>query len=468
MHLLRRRLTLYLLALVLACSALAAPAKTPDPFSPADQKVLDDIERGSFLFFWNEAHPQSGLVPDKTGIQVCSVAGVGFGLAALPVGVERGFITRAQGESRALTILRTLQASDARHAGVFAHFIDIATGKATPGGYEHDASTIDTALLLAGVLTAGEYFLGEAERLANDIYARVNWRAFVNPRTNLVHMSWKPKAWNAMEGEGDFTIGTWDQYTDETLLIALLGVAAPNPAFRLGPEAMTNWKRPVGRYKGEPFIYSYPGALFTYTFAQCFVDFRRTGKDPLGADWFRNTVEAVKANRDWCRDHAPKFTTYGQDRWGVTAGSGPGDSYIVPGCQPCGNASDDLLEGGTLHPYGAAMALPFLPGEAMAALRQMRHFTVGGRPIWKDPAQGGYGFTDGFNVDRNWISEQVFAVAQGPMLLLVENARSGLVWDCFMAHPCLIAGLKRAGFTDPLDIPSPAASTPLLLTAKER
>lgn len=464
---LRRRFVHYLFALILACCAMALPAQTPAPFPPADQKILDEIELGSFLFFWKEADPRSGLAPDKTGVRECSVAGVGFGLAALPVGIERGFITRQQGEARALTILRTLDASDARHAGVFAHFIDIETGKTTPGGYEHDASTIDTALLIAGALTAGEYFKGETERLANKIYGQVNWRAFVNAETNLVRMAWKPKAWNDMEGEGEFSECSWDHYTDETLLIALLGISAPNTAFRLAPEAMTNWLRPVGRYKGEPFIYTFPGTLFTYTFAQCFIDFRRAGKDTLGTDWFQNTVEAVKANRDWCRDHASKFATYGQDRWGITAGSGPDNSYIVPGCLPCGNKLDNP-EGGTLHPYGAAMALPFLPGEAMAALRQMRDFQVGGRAVWKDPAQGGYGFADGFNVDRNWIGDQVFAVAQGPMLLLVENARSGLVWDYFMAHPAIKAGLLRAGFKGPLGIDDPGkGSPPLLLTATE-
>ena len=445
MNVLRRRITQYLFTLILLCSVMAPLAQTPDPFSCADQKILDEIERGSFFFFWKEADPHSGLAPDKTGVRECSVAGVGFGLAALPVGVTRGYVTHAEGEARAQAILRTLQASDAQHAGVFAHFIDISTGKTTPNGYEHNASTIDTALLIAGALTAGEYFKGEAERLANDIYGQVNWRAFVNPETNLISMAWKPKAWNAMAGEGEFTPSSWDHYTDETLLVALLGISAPNPAFRLAPEAITNWKRPVGRYQGEPFIYSYPGAFFTYTFAQCFFDFRRTGKDPLGVDWFQNTVHAAQANRDWCRNHAGQFATYGQDRWGITAGSAPDSRYIVPGCQPRGEAGD-TPEAGTLHPYGAAMALPFMPADGMAALRQLRDFKVGGRPIWHDPAQGGYGFADGFNVERNWIADQVFSIAQGPMLLLVENARSGLVWDYFMGHPAIQDGLQRAGF----------------------
>lgn len=442
---LSRALSRALLALLLVACALTLRAQTPDPFTSADQKILGEIERGAFQFFWKEGDPRSGLVPDKTGVPECSVAGAGFGLAALPVGVERAYITRAEGEARALAILRTLQASDACHAGVFAHFIDISTGKTTRRGYQHNASTIDTALLLAGALTAGEYFKGEARRLADGIYGRVNWRAFLDPKTGMVHMSWKPAAWNAMEGEGEFTKSSWNHYTDETLLVVLLGIAAPNPAFRLAPETLTNWKRPAASYKGESFIYSYPGTFFTYTFAQCFIDFRRVGKDPLGVDWFQNTVRAAEANRDWCRDRAARFATYGQDRWGVTAGSGPDGRYIVPGGLPRG-AKGESPEEGTLHPYGAAMALPFLPADAMAALRHLRDFKVGDRPIWHAPELGGYGFPDGFNVDRKWIADRVFAIAHGPMLLLIENARSGMVWDAFMAHPAIKEGLQRAGF----------------------
>lgn len=425
-----------------------APRPAGAGFSNDDERLLEEISRASFEFFWKESHPDSGLVRDKTGEDVCSVASLGFGLAALPIGAERGWVSRQAAQERALKALKTIKHSGARHNGMYCHFIDFASGNTSQLGYESVASSIDTALMVAGAIVAGEYFGGEVRGLADDIVAGVDWRSFVDPGNGQVYMAWKPEETGNMAGAGGFERQTWNWYTDETLLIALLGQATPVDKHRLKPETMTNWKRPVGSYKdGEPFIYSYPGTLFTYVFAHCFYDFSGsgTGSGPLGVDWLENTRCAVRANRDWCRDNSGKYPTYGRHRWGITAGSGPGDEYVVPGHPPRGGR--DQGRPGTLHPYGAGMSVPFEPVDAMKALREMRELKVNGKPIWQSIDEGGYGFWDGFKIEEGWVSNQVIGIAQGPMLLCIENARSGLVWTLMMQNEDVGKGLARAGFS---------------------
>ncbi len=422
-----------------------------DAASPADDALLDEISRSAFLFFVRQADPDSGLVRDKTGVEYCSIASVGFGLAALPVAAERGWISRKEAETRALRALRTLANSSAHHQGVFCHYIDLRTGRPTKRGYEQAASTIDSALLMAGVITAGQYFSGECGKLADDLFARINWRRFLNPDTGLVYMAWQPERFDHMNGPGQFKKATWNWYTDETLLICLLGLSAPNERHRLNADCMTKWKRPKGRYgNGDEFIYTWPGTLFTHMFANCFYDFHQMGKEAQGVDWFENTRRAAAANRDWCRGNASSFKTYGRDRWGITACGGPGNRYVVPGHQPRGSKGDSPA-GGTLAPYGAAMALPFIRNDAMAALRHMRNLKIDGRPLWRDPEQGGYGLPDAFNIDERWISDRTFGIAHGPMLVMIENARTGLIWKSFMSNSHIRAGIRRAGFRHVLD-----------------
>ena len=444
-----------LLILILGgCSLFREPAPH-SPFSPDDQALLDRIEHGCFLYFWNEANPDTGLVRDKTGVEVCSVASQGFALAALPIGVERGFVKYGDAEERALRALRTLHESNAHYKGTFCHFIDMETGRATVGGYESGSSSIDHALLMAGAIAAGEYFGGESKKLAEDLFSRTNWMAHSNPEKKQVYMTWIPETWGQMQGPGKFDPQTWDWYSDETLLVALLGISSPIEEHRLEPEYLTSWVRKKGRFKNYEYIYSWPGTLFTYMFAHCYFDFSRMGPDPHGVDWHFNTAMAVRANRDWCREHRDRFKTYGTDRWGITAGSGPGGRYVVPGHPPRGESGENA-EQGTLHPYGAGMSLPFLPGDAMDALRHMKDLEIQGQPVWIDPNKGGYGFMDGFNMDQDWVSDQVIGIAHGPMLLMIENARTGLIHELFMKSEYIKEGIQRAGFSGRQKKPEPS------------
>lgn len=415
-------------------------------FTADEEALLEEISRATFEFFRIHTHPVSGLVKDTSIRPVCSAASLGFGLAALPIAVERGYLSKQEALTRALQAMKTLETSKARHLGMYCHFIDYATGRPTDLGYEPIVSSIDTALLIAGAVTAGEYFGGQVRELAQALYAGVNWAAFVNPENGQVYMSWRADDPEQMERGGHFEKQAWDWYTDETLLIVLLGLGAPNPDYRLAPEAMSNWHRPKGRYKDGPeYIYTYPGTLFTYMFAHCFYDFRATGPDGQGIDWFENTRRAVLANRDYCRDQAGIYSTYGQNRWGITAGSGPHGQYVVPGHAPRGAACDQGIHG-TLHPYGAGMSVPFVPADSLAALREMRHLTVCGKPVWISIEDGGTGFRDGFNMQECWVSDHEIGIGQGPMLLLIENARTGLIWNCMMNNSYIRNGLRRAGF----------------------
>lgn len=428
--------------IIFAVMALMPSMVCRASFNAEDSKLLDEIEKASFQFFWKEADVNSGMVRDTSaaGKNVCSVASVGFGLAALPIGVERKYVSYEAAKSRALNTLRTLEKSKAQYKGIFCHFVDMKTGSATQLGYESSASTIDTALMMAGMIVAGEYFGGDVQKLSEKIFSRADWAAFVNPENGQVYMACDINT-------GKFEKQTWDWYSDETLLIVLLGQSAPDANKRLAPQTMTNWNRPVGKYKdGKSYVYSYPGTLFTYMFAHCFYDFQKTGVDSLGVDWFENTCDAVKANRDWCRDHSSEYKSYGQNRWGITAGSGPNGSYVVSGHPPKGTSDNDGY--GTLHPYGAAMALPFVSDDAMSALKEMRNLKIDNKPIWQSPKNGGFGFWDGFNIDKHWVSKDVIGIAQGPMLLMVENARTGLVWKLMIKNENVRDGLKRCGFKE--------------------
>lgn len=433
-----------------SCARLHRDGPPDHVATPEEDALLEEITRASFQYFIDYAHPETGLIADKISAdRICSVAAQGFGFAALPIAVERGYIDFDEGYERALRALRTLHGSSGRRFGLFAHFLDIETGDASLEAYEVGVSTIDSALMIVGALGAGEYFEGEVKELANRIYEEMNWVAFQNPaRGNQLHMLWEPEDGRNFEGPGRFTPPTWDWYSDETLLIVLLGVSAPREEHRLPMEAWSNWHMPVGSDGRRSFVYTYPGTLFTYTFANLFFDFSRLGDDPNGINWWDNTRAAVLSNRDWCRANANRFATYGRDRWGITAAGGPAYTYVVPGHQPRGAAEDDPA-GGILAPYGAGMSVPWEPRDSIAALRHMRELVVGGEPLWKSVEDGGYGFWDSFSIDKEWVGKDVFAIAQGPMMLGIENYRTGLVWDLVMSNAHLREGFARSGFSVP-------------------
>ncbi|HEX6961946.1 MAG TPA: glucoamylase family protein [Lacipirellula sp.] len=450
------------MALVLAHLSHAAVAQEPPDilrsaatqeaieykFSAADERLLDAVQRGCFNYLWSEVHPKSGLVKDRREVNVCSTAGVGFQLSAIPIAIERGWITREQGEQRALRILKTLAArTDNRKFGVLLHFVDLETGGVLPGRRSDVASTVDHALFLAGAIAAAEYLGGEVRELVNKFIADTNWKAFDVSERGFITMGWRA-ADTRLDGPGDFSKFDWHVASDEELLVYFLAAGSPNPDFAGDPRDYYRLERTVKRHGDlDPYVVSWNGSLFTYFFAHCWIDYARFAADEPGrfdvdaprVDWLENSRRATLTHRRRCIEAADRFKTLAENRWGFAPCTGlnaqgkPG--YLVQGLRP--NLMDkDEWDNGTVAPYAAGSSIMFTPAESMAALRAYRNLkTAGGQPlVWRDPAEGGYAFADSFNLDQPHVSDDNIAIDVGPMLVAIENVRTGLVWRLFMQH----------------------------------
>ena len=388
-----------------------------------DAGFLDMVERQSFQYFVKCADPATGLVLDKASnskapdfkYAPASIAAVGFGLAALPAGVERGWISKEAAEERVKTTLKFFSEKMESERGFFYHFVDMETGKRV---WNCEISSIDTALFLAGALTAAQYFESpEIKDLAQKLYERVDWKWMTNG-SPLLAMGWTP--------EKQFLTASWNEYNESMVMYIL---ALGSPTFPLAADSWTAIKRTWGRYHAHDLILS--PSLFTHQFSHAFIDFRN--KHDAFADYFENSVQATLANRQFCIDNAESFKTYGKDSWGLTASIGP-DGYKAYGAPP-----GPALHDGTVAPSAAAASIVFTPEYSISA---MKHFYSKYRAgLW-----GNYGFSDSFNLDRNYFAADAFGINQGPTVLMIENYRSGLIWKLFMSRPEVQKGMKAAGF----------------------
>lgn len=384
----------------LLCAALVLPQSG---FSQ-DEQFLDRLEHDSILYFAEQANSVNGLIKDSSRPGApCSVAAVGFGLSAMCIGQSRGWIDRDKAYERVVKTLRMFRDNVPHEHGFFYHFLDMRTGART---WNSELSSIDTALFLAGALFAGEYFKGtEVEDIARELYERVDWPWMMNGKS-VMCMGWQP-------GSG-FLWYYWDSYSEAIILYAL---AIGSPTHPISKEAWSVWKRPVDSYNGLDVVYCYTGSLFTYQYSHAYIDFRNLYDGDI--NYFENSVNATKANREFCIDNASKHKTYGDDSWGLTASLGP-DGYRGYGAKP-GEAYHD----GTISPCAAAGSVVFDPDAAIAALKKM--YDEHGKFLY-----GKYGFKDAFNIDKGWWAEEHLAIDVGITLLMVENYRSGLVWEKFM------------------------------------
>ena len=369
-----------------------------------DAAFLDKLEYDSILYFAGEANPANGLIKDSSRPGApASVAAVGFGLTALCIGSERGWIDREQAYERALKTLRTFRDTVPNERGFFYHFLDMRTGSRA---WSSELSSIDTALFLAGALFAGEYFKGtEVEILAKEIYDRVDWQWMMNGR-NVMCMGWRP--------ESGFLPYYWDSYSEAMILYAL---AIGSPTYPIPAGSWRAWSRPVDSYKDYKLIHCYTGSIFTYQYSHAWIDFRKIYDD--GVNYYENSVSATKANREFCIDNATAHKTYGEDSWGLTACIGP-SGYRGYGARP-GEAFND----GTIAPSGMAGSIVFDWQASIAGLKNLydRH----GKALY-----GKYGFKDAFNVDKNWWAEEYLGIDVGITALMLENYKTGLVWEKFM------------------------------------
>ncbi|MDD5645529.1 MAG: glucoamylase family protein [bacterium] len=402
-----------------------------------DDEFLDVISKTSFDYFWNEIDEGSGLVKDATGHDYCNIANVGFCLSAYCIGVERGWAEKEEAEKRCLKILDTFLNDVEGAYGFYYHFVKLGSGKRDGNS---EVSTIDTAIFLCGVITAGEYFGGEVMEKGNLIIDKVEWDRFINldeedpygHYLNFYH-GWRPEGGKG----GKFTDYYWDFYSDEIMLVNILALGSREHS--VPPESFYSWARRKGRYKdGNEFIYSWHGGLFSYQYAHAWFDFRGI-VDREDVDWFENSVDATVANRQFCIDHMSEFSTYGPDSWGVTSFSVKNGDYTMEhGTPPCGSGLP--IYEGTVSPSGPAGSMPFTPKLSLHALR---FFQKKYPRLW-----GIYGLGDSMNLDEEWWSHRYYGLGEGITLLAVENYRSGLIWKYFMRSPYVVNGLARAGFKD--------------------
>ena len=450
--------------------------RPPFEFSPADDRFLDEVQRGAFSYLWNACDPDSGMVYDRSSVSFASVAGVGFQLAAIPAAVERAWITREQGQERASRILRTLESEPRnRKAGMFFHFVD---GK-TAAPMDNDAvSTIDSALLFAGMIVAGEYFGGEVSAISDRLFAAADWTFFAlnNPRPNepylkgFISLGWKPARFDDPTGAGSLLPYAWADAADEQRLVCFLAAAAPKAEHRVQPELYYRLRRMLGESDGSGVHVWFPwsGALFTHFFAHCFIEYSSMGADDPAAlgverrprvDWWENARRGVLLHRAKALSNPKKIATLGPDAWGLSA-CDAASGYVVPGVFPkrivtadqiaqfdfADFVPEDDFGDGTIAPYAAGCAVMFEPELSIAALRHYR--SVKGKDetplVWREPGQaGGHGFQDSFNLGTGWVAPDCVAIDAGPLALAIENARTGLTWRLFSRNQW-VRGAERS------------------------
>jgi len=389
--------------------------------SPPDEQFLDEIERAAFRFFWEQSSAETGLVKDRARASggpdprpVASIAATGFGLTAICIGAERGYVTRAEARQRTLATLKFVGDRLPHVHGFFYHFVDMHSGERV---WNCELSSIDSALLLCGVIACGEYFPEpEIRRRAAQIYERVDWNWMRNGERTL-SMGWFP--------DKGFLAARWDTYC-ELMMIYLLGLGSPTHP--LPAETWEAWSRPRFDYKGIRYINSQT-PLFTHQYSHAWFDFRH--KRDHYADYFENSVLATKAHRRFCLDLHEKFPDYSADLWGISA-SDSAQGYVAWGGPPPQGPID-----GTLVPCAPGGSIPFLPVETIEVLRTMRRRF--GDKIWKR-----YGFVDAFNPLTGWYDPDVIGIDLGITLLMAENARTQLVWRTFMKNEAAQRGMARA------------------------
>jgi hypothetical protein len=400
-----------------------APA-SPGEFilTPEDDRFLDEMEKANFLFFWEQADPKTGLVKDRANVRapdrttVASIAATGFGLTALCIGQQRGWVSLLDARERAMTTLEFLWKKMPTHRGFFYHWANLTTGERV---WDSEVSSVDTAMLLCGVLTCRQHFrYAPLTRLAYAISNRVDW-TWLSEDTSLLPHGWAP--------ETGFLPYRWDFYS-EHMMMYLLGLGSE--AHPLPAEAWNAWKRTLFEYDGLRYIGSY-APLFVHQYSQAWFDFR--GKRDRYTDYFKNSITATEAHRRFCLELAKQFPTYSDDLWGITA-SDSKKGYVVWGGPPEIGPID-----GTVVPSASGGSLPFQPRAALRVLKNIKNRF--GSNAWSR-----YGFVDAFNPLTKWYDTDAIGIDTGITMLMAENLRTGFVWNTFMRNREAQQGFERAGF----------------------
>ncbi|MBA3648401.1 MAG: Tat pathway signal protein [Chitinophagales bacterium] len=427
-----------------------------DSTQKVDSSFLDSLSLHTFHYFWDLAELSNGNIPDRWPTEsFSSIAATGFGLTCYLVGIDRGYISRQQGAERALKTLLFFanapkgdsKAGITGNHGFFYHFIDMKTGLRFK---DVELSTIDTGLLMAGILSCQTYFDGENDtereirELADSLYRGVQWNWAMNGGKTM-SMGWHP--------ESGFLDVSWKGYNEAMILYIL---ALGSPTYPVPPSAWEEWTKTYlwAKFNGQDMINF--GPLFAHQYSQMYIDFRGIRDSFMrskGIDYFENSRRATYSNRTYCSNNPAGFDGYSETIWGLTACDGPGNSNNVnPNISfmdyaARGAAKGNIVDDGTIAPTATGGSVAFAPEICIPALENMYR-------KYGDKIYDRYGFKDAFNLSflskdgiQGWVDVDYLGIDEGPIVIQLENYRCGLIWDLMKKNKYIVTGLKKAGFT---------------------
>lgn len=408
-----------------------------------DAELMDMVQKYTFRYFWDEGHPVSGMARERNNSEdIVTTGGSGFGIMGILVGIENGYITRSEGANRIIKIISFLQYAEKFH-GAFPHWMNGRTGKVVPfSQFDNGGDLVETAFLMQGLLAARQFFdvnnntEKAIRQIITKLYEDVEWDWYSKNNSGVLYWHWSPNyAWQM-----NFPLRGYN----EAMIVYLLAIASPThsvPAsyYHNGWAAANNYKNGNAWFGYKLFVGpAYGGPLF-------FAHYSFLGFDPRGikdkyANYFENNRNHTLINRGWCIYNPLKHKKYSENSWGLTASDNPfGYSAHEPGSR----------DNGTIAPTAALSSMPYTPTESIAALRHF--YLVEGESLF-----GPNGFYDAFNGDQNWVADSYLAIDQGPILVMLQNHRTELLWNMFMKNPEIKPALDAIGFVPDLTATSEA------------
>lgn len=392
-----------------------------------EKNILLKELKGCFDFFNNEINLDEnsngyGLIRDQypSSPEICSIASVGFGLASLITGVKNNWISSEEANKRAILTLKTFLNNLEEIEGFYYHFVNMNNGLRE---LNSEISIIDTGIFICGAITAGEFFGGEVQELADKLYRRINWTWFVDKNKDMFYMSYtKEKGFE----------GYWDVYAEQ-LMLYILGVGSPTHG--IDKSIYYTFNRLKGNYgEYKDIIHSWFGSLFTYQYSHAFIDFRNT-LDKDGINWWDNSVKATLANRQYCIDNQDRFKSFNEYSWGITACITPNGYFGLLGAKP---SSNNQNVDGTISPSGAIGSIVFTPTESITALTN--YYLI------LDLIDK-YGLKDSYNLDYNWFATESLGIDKGISMVMIQNFLNESIWNSFMKNKYVKNGMDIIGFT---------------------
>ncbi len=433
--------------------AYKSNGKVNYPLTSSETAMLDSIQQKTFLYFLNEHSPDMGIVKDRAAAWApASIAATGFGIPSFAIGVERKWITREQASDITLNILNffanSVQSADTNatgYKGFYYHFLRMNSGTRE---WKCELSSIDTGLLMMGIIFARNYYNLDNETeeqirsLAATLLGRMDWKfmqmSATDKHPNAISMAWTPEKGLLNHG--------WSGYNEGLFLYILAAGTGMEDVNRSFDSWLSTyeWKTPYNDLSHVAFP-----PLFGHQFSQAFIDFRGLGDKYMkekGINYFENSRRATYVQRQYAKDNPKGWIGYDSLCWGITACDGPGSEYNFgdkkfEGYAGRGTSGPDytIAEDGTIAPYGSLSSLPFAPEIVFPTIKSMNEKY--GSKIW-----GKYGYYDSFNLTAKWVNNDFLGIDEGPMLIMIENFRTGLVWDYVMKDPVIQKGLEKLGF----------------------